>query len=129
MKIVLPKIEHLSMLIMLILFFLPWTSLGPLKRTGMDICLSVIKNGGTIDAYLILATFVFVLLALLLALTKSSGSLLATLATTAPIVAFIYAFFQAKGNYLASVETAYFLVILLSIFVHLKRLGIVTFQK
>ena len=129
MKIVLPKIEHLSMLIMLVLFFLPWTSFGPLKQTGNDISLSVIKSGGSINDYFILATLIFVVLALLLALTKNSGAFIITLATTSPIIAFIYGGFQAKGDYFASVETAYFLVILLSLFLHLKRLGIVTFQK
>ncbi len=129
MKIVLPKIEHLSMLIMLVLFFLPWTHIGPLKQTGIEISLQVIKNGGRLDSYFILATLIFVVLALLLALTKNSGDFIITLAITSPVVAFVYGFFKTSGDFLSSVETAYVLLVLLALFLHLKRLGIITFQK
>ena len=128
MKRIFSQVEYITMIIILVLSFFPWGGVFG-SATGMDIAMNVAKNlSGSIADYLTFATIVLAALALILAQINKASSLVVLLALASPITLFVYKMIDTKGDFVSSIELAYGIVLILSILVLLKHVGIIKFK-
>lgn len=121
------KIDNIVLLAFVVLAFFPWGGLL-LSQSGIDITRSVVENitsVASVDAYAIAITVIVSVVSLILVLIKKDKAILNTVAFTAPTVGFVYGMIDTSGDYLSSMELAYIIVVALSIFMLLKKFGVI----
>lgn len=123
MKLNLPNLDILAMIAIVALMFLPWS--GLLNTNGFDLAIGALKNGGSIEDYLIAATLIAAVLALALAIMGRSGEPFILIASVTPIAAFIFGMIDHGSNYITSIENGYLITLIVVLLLLLKRAGII----
>lgn len=126
MKKVLSKIEYIVVIAIIALSFFPW--LGLLNFSAIDITRNIIENitsVASVDEYAIALTVIMSVVTVVMGVLKKDNSIYQTIAFTAPIVGFIYGMVVSSGDYLSSMELAYIIVVILSVTMILKKMGII----
>ena len=126
MKKVLSQIEYIVVIAIITLSFFPW--LGLLNFSAIDITRNIIENitsVAEVDEYAIALTLIMSVVTVVMGVLKKDSSLYQTVAFTAPVVGFIYGMVVSSGDYFSSMELAYIIVVLLSLTMILKKMGIV----
>lgn len=118
------SIEYITMIVILILSFFPWS--GLFGTTGMDTAVSVVRNlDGSVEQLLTLSTIFFAALSIILALLNKPNNTIVILALVSPISLFVYSIVNHGVDSVKSVELAFAIVVVLSIVTLLKTLGII----
>ena len=126
MKKVLSQIEYIIVMAIIALSFFPWV--GLVNASAIDITRRVIENitsVASIDQYAITFTVIMAVFTLVMGLLKKANAMYSTITFALPVIGFVYGMVMSSGDYFSSMELAYIIVVLMSIVMLLKKMGIV----